>query len=176
MRAKRARARGIPPRGRRAPARGRGGSALWRERPGGRLRTRTPWRAKRGAPGSQYRLGRGWRQRNERRISVATVCWGAGRVRGRGGGRRGFAPRWSGCFGFARQFRPGGGEAVEVFDGAAVLAVGLGLVAEENGPGGSGFCLLVETDGKGLVVLLVERGCAVRNSVGGIDAGVERAG
>ena len=38
-------------------------------------------------------------------------------------------------YGFVREFRAERFEAVEIFDGAAVETLGLGLVAEENGPG-----------------------------------------
>src|ERR1035441_9664850 len=38
-------------------------------------------------------------------------------------------------YGFVREFGAESFEAVEIFDGAAVETLGLGLIAEENGPG-----------------------------------------
>ena len=61
-----------------------------------------------------------------------------------------------------------GFEAVEFFQGAAVQALGLGLVAEEQGPGITAGALLLEAFGEG-------EGAVLRASVVAIEATRRRA-
>ena len=56
--------------------------------------------------------------------------------------------------GFVREIAAEGFEAVEFLDGAAVLALGLGLIAEEKLPGVFLFCRAAETFGDGVVAVL----------------------
>ena len=56
--------------------------------------------------------------------------------------------------GFVWQFRPEGPEPFEVLDGAAVVALGLRLIAEKQGPGIGLAGEAVETLGEAVVAIL----------------------
>ena len=82
------------------------------------------------------------------------------------------------CF-FLFQFRAQGAEAVEFLDGAAVVALGLGLVTEEEEPGVGLPGLAVEAFGDGEIVFLAEGDFTVAHAghvlVHGVDGLAARA-
>ncbi len=80
------------------------------------------------------------------------VSWRGTRLRQAVGGRVGNGFVWENFFG---QMRTELAEAFELFDGAAVLALGLSLVAEEEVPGGGGFAVhVMEALGEEVVAVL----------------------